>query len=95
MEIAKSLGLPLRGTGWIDHLAKQTTKAAFKKLRGEMCHVHAEIQMLLYQNSFPMSPDEQGKNIPTLDAVSAAVYSAGCSFESTAPSMFEELTKPS
>ncbi|KAI9781877.1 MAG: hypothetical protein M1839_005671 [Geoglossum umbratile] len=48
VEIAKSLGIPLRGTGWIGHLEKQTTEAAFKKLRGETCHVHAEIQMLLY-----------------------------------------------
>jgi hypothetical protein len=64
VEIAKSLGLPLRGTGWIDHLEKQTTKAAFKKLRGETCHIHAEIQMLFYQNSFAMSPDEQSKIHP-------------------------------
>jgi hypothetical protein len=33
--------------------------------------------------------------IRTLDAVSAAVYSAGCSSESMALSMFEEPTKPS
>jgi hypothetical protein len=60
VEIARSLELPLRGTGWINHLEKQTSKAAFTKLRGETCHVHAEIQMLLYQNSDAMSPDEQG-----------------------------------
>lgn len=64
VEIAKRLGLPLYGTGWIDHLGKQKTEAAFKNLRGETCHVHAEIQMLLYQNSFVMSPDEQGKVHP-------------------------------
>jgi hypothetical protein len=60
VEISRSLELLLRGTGWIDFLEKPTTKVAFTKLRGETCHVHAEIQMLLYQNSGTMSPDEQG-----------------------------------
>lgn len=64
VEAAKILGLPLRGAGWIDHLDKQTAKTAFKKLRGETRHVHAEIQMLLYHNSFDMTLDEQGKVHP-------------------------------
>lgn len=64
VEVTKSLGLLLRGSGWIGHLESQPTKAAFKKLRGETCHVHAEIQILFYQNSFTMSSGKQGKVHP-------------------------------
>ncbi|KAG0645697.1 NADPH-dependent 1-acyldihydroxyacetone phosphate reductase [Hyphodiscus hymeniophilus] len=81
LDIAESVGVTLRGNGWINHLEKQTTKATFRKLLSEKCHIHTEIQM--------------AKFIPTLDAVSAVVYSAGYSFEYTAPSEFEEVMKPS
>jgi len=62
LEIAKILGVYLRGNGWTDHLEKQTTKTTFKQLQSEMCHVHAEIQVLHYQNI--ISSEEQGKVHP-------------------------------
>ena len=60
LEIAKSLGLYVRGVGWLHHLENKAIKNSFRKLRGEKCHVHAEIQLLSHQTQFFKSRHEDG-----------------------------------
>jgi hypothetical protein len=60
LEIAKSLGLYVRGVGWLHQLENKATKNSFRKLRGEKCHVHAEIQLLSHQTQFVKSRHEGG-----------------------------------
>lgn len=60
LEIVKSLGLYVRGVGWLHHLENKATKSSFHKLRGEKCHVHAEIQLLSHQTQYFKSRQEKG-----------------------------------
>ena len=60
LEIAKSLGLYIRGVGWLHHLENKAIKNSFRRLRGEKCHVHAEIQLLSHQTQFFKSRHEDG-----------------------------------
>jgi hypothetical protein len=60
LEIAKSLELYVRGVGWLHHLEKIAIKNSFRKLRGEKCHVHAEIQLLSHQTQFFTSQHGDG-----------------------------------
>lgn len=60
LETAKSLGLYVRGVGWLHHLENTSIKNSFRKLRGEKCHVHAETQLLYHHNQISGSRHEDG-----------------------------------
>lgn len=64
IQIAATLGLELRGAGWIKHLQKNKTEENFNGLRAQKCHVHAEIQLLSHQKTSVSSQDEIGKVHP-------------------------------
>lgn len=64
LGIAKSLGLYVRGIGWLRHLENQGTRNNFRKLRGDQCYVHAEIQLLSHQTQFSKAPLEGGRVHP-------------------------------
>ncbi|EPE30438.1 HIT/MYND zinc finger-like protein [Glarea lozoyensis ATCC 20868] len=46
LEVAENLGLYVNGVGWLRHLEKNVIEDNIRKLRGDKCHVHAEIQLL-------------------------------------------------
>jgi hypothetical protein len=60
LEIAKSLGLYVRGDGWLHHLENKAIKNSFRKPQGGKRHVHAEIQLLSHQTQFFKSRLEDG-----------------------------------
>ena len=60
LEIAKSLGLYVRGVGWLRHLENKAIKNSFRKLRAEKRSIHAEIQLLSHQTQFTKSRHEDG-----------------------------------
>lgn len=64
LEIAQSLGLYVRGFGWLHHLESKAIKNSFRKLRGEKRHVHAEIQLISYRIQFFKSRHEDERVHP-------------------------------
>ena len=66
MQTAKGLGLYVRGLGWLRHLESTAIKNSFRKLRGEKCSVHAEIQLLSHQTQLIKSRHENGCAHPNI-----------------------------
>ncbi|KAF1993802.1 hypothetical protein P154DRAFT_384427, partial [Amniculicola lignicola CBS 123094] len=60
LEVAKSLGLYVRGIGWLQHLGKNDIKNSFHKLQRDKCHVHAEVQLLTHQTQHFKSEQKDG-----------------------------------
>ncbi|MAD85003.1 MAG: hypothetical protein CL912_18750 [Deltaproteobacteria bacterium] len=60
LDVARSLGLYVRGTRWLHHLESKASKNRSRQMQGDKRHVHAEIQLLCYQMRYFKTEYQKG-----------------------------------